>query len=294
MSTTEQDIAVREEAVAPRAHEPDGPVTIITAERRITRTLSELWQYRELLYFLVWRDIKVRYKQTAIGASWAVIQPVITIGIFSVIFGRFARMPSEGIPYPVFAYAGLLPWQLFAGSLQRAVTSIVGNTNLITRVYFPRLAIPMAATFSQTVDFAIAFGVLIVLAVRYGIVPSWHIVALPGFIALVLLTALGVSFWFSALNVVYRDVGHAVPFIVQVWLYASPVVYPATLIPERLQWVYALNPMVGVIEGFRWALLDKPAPALGLLAVSSVLAITVFVSGVLFFRRMERVFADVI
>lgn len=279
---------------ASRRPAPDDAVVTIAAGRPAYLAFRELWEFRELLYFLTWRDIKVRYKQTVIGAGWAVIQPVVAMLVFATIFGRFARMPSEGIPYPVFAYTGLLPWQLFAGGLQRSITSLVSSAPLITKVYFPRLLVPIAATFSATVDFVIAFVVLIAMAFGFGLTPTWRILAMPGFLALVLLAALGVGLWLSALNVRYRDIGHAVPFLVQIWMFASPVVYPASLVPERWRAVYALNPMVGAIEGFRWAVLDKPAPAAAIVAVSVAAAAVLLISGLVFFRRMERTFADVI
>jgi lipopolysaccharide transport system permease protein len=242
----------------------------------------------------MWRDVKVRYKQTVIGAAWAVIQPLVTMVIFTLIFGRLARIPSEGVPYPVFAFAGLLPWHLFAGGLQRSIQSVVSSAHLISKVYFPRLIVPLAATFSATIDFAIAFIVLVLMAVVYGLMPTWRVIALPGFVGLALLSALGVGLWLSALNVRYRDVGHAIPFLIQVWMYASPVVYPVALVPERWRLVYSLNPMVGAIEGFRWALLGKPVPDLQTIAMSAGAAFLLLAWGVAYFRRMERTFADVI
>jgi lipopolysaccharide transport system permease protein len=290
----EREMAAAEPLPAALRPGADGAVVTITAGRPVYLAFRELWEFRELLYFLTWRDIKVRYKQTMIGAGWAVIQPVVAMVVFATIFGRFARMPSEGIPYPVFAYTGLLPWQLFAGGMQRSIASLVSSAPLITKVYFPRLLVPIAATFSATVDFFIAFLVLIAMALGFGLTPTWRIAAMPGFLALVVLAALGVGLWLSALNVRFRDVGHAVPFLVQMWMFASPVVYPASLVPERWRLLYALNPMVGAIEGFRWALLDKPAPPAVLVAVSAAVAFVLVLSGLAFFRRMERTFADVI
>jgi lipopolysaccharide transport system permease protein len=273
---------------------PHAPAITISADRRTFASFRELWEYRELLYFLMWRDVKVRYKQTVIGAAWAVIQPLVTMVIFTIIFGRLARIPSAGVPYPVFAYAGLLPWHLFAGGLQRSIQSVVSSAHLISKVYFPRLIVPLAATFSSTIDFAIAFIVLVVMAVVYGLMPTWRVIALPGFVGLALLSALGVGLWLSALNVRYRDVGHAIPFLIQVWMYASPVVYPVSLVPERWRLVYSLNPMVGVVEGFRWALLGKPVPDLQTIVMSAGVAFLLLTGGLAYFRRMERTFADVI
>ena len=271
------------------------PVTVRKPTRGWTALkLRDLWQYRELLYFLTWRDIKVRYKQSVLGAIWAIIQPVMTMIIFSVIFGQFARLPSDGVPYPIFAFTALLPWNLFAGALTRSTASVVGSANLVQKVYFPRLVIPVASTLAVLVDFAIAFLVLVGLMFYYGFVPTLATLTLPMFILLALATALGVGLWLSALNVQYRDVGHAIPFLVQAWLYASPVAYAASLIPERWQALYAINPMVGVIEGFRWALLGTgPGPG-PMLAVSSGITLVLLISGALYFRRMEKTFADVV
>ncbi|MBI5649290.1 MAG: ABC transporter permease [Chloroflexi bacterium] len=271
------------------------PVKIIEPSRGwAPLNLRELWAYRELLYFLTWRDVKVRYKQAALGVAWAVIQPVMTMVIFSVIFGNLAKLPSDGIPYPVFSYVALLPWQLFAGSLQRAGTSLVGNANLLTKVYFPRLIIPLAAIGAGLVDFAIAFVVLIGLMLYFGIIPTLAIITLPLFILLAVLTALAVGLWLSALNVQYRDVQHLIPFMIQAWMYASPVAYSAGLIPSgpwRL--VYGLNPLAGVIQGFRWALLGA-APPDEMLWVSVAVVLVLLVSGLYYFRRMEQTFADVV
>ena len=269
-------------------------VVTIKSDRRWTTLARELWEYRELLYFLTWRDVKVRYKQTIIGGTWAVIQPLLTMVVFTAIFGRFARIPSEGVPYPIFAYAGLLPWQLFSGALMRSIQSVVASTALITKVYFPRVIVPIAASFSATVDFAIAFVVLVVMVIGYGLAPTWRIIALPGFVGLALLSALAVGFWLSALNVRYRDVGHAVPFLVQIWMFVSPVVYPVSLVPERWRPLYSLNPMVGVVDGFRWAMLSKAAPNLQAIALSVGVVLLLLVGGLSYFRRMERTFADVI
>ncbi len=256
--------------------------------------LREIWNYRELLYFLTWRDVKIRYKQTALGVAWAVLQPFITMVIFSVIFGQLANLPSDGIPYPVFSYAALLPWGLFSGALQRAGTSLVANSNLITKVYFPRLVIPISAVAAGLLDFLIAFVVLLGLMFFYKIQLTWMILMIPLFMLLAVLTALAVSLWLSALNVQYRDVQHIIPFLIQAWMYASPVAYSAGLIPTG-PWriLYGLNPLAGVIQGFRWALLGASPPD-ELLVVSIVIVLILLVSGLYYFRRMERTFADVI
>ena len=256
--------------------------------------LRELWEYRELLLFLVWRDIKVRYKQTALGAAWAIIQPFFTMIVFSLFFGRLAQVPSEGIPYPIFAYAALLPWNYFAGALDRAGNSLVGSAHLLTKVYFPRLVIPLSAVIAGLLDFAIAFLVLIGMMFYYGIVPGIAILTLPLFLLLALVTALGVGLWLSALNVQYRDIRYAIPFLTQFWLFASPVAYAASLVPERWRALYGLNPMVGVVEGFRWALLGRAQPPGPGLAVSVVVVIVIFATGLVHFRRMEDTFADVV
>lgn len=256
--------------------------------------LKELWEYRELLYFLVWRDVKVRYKQTALGAAWAIIQPVMMMVVFSLFFGYLAKVPSDGIPYPIFTFCALLPWQLFAHALTESSNSLVANERLITKVYFPRLVVPIAAVLGGMVDFAIAFVILLVMMLYYGIVPTWAIVTLPGFILLAIMTALGVGLWLSALNVQYRDVRHTIGFVIQFWLFATPVAYSSSLIPERWRPLYGLNPMAGVVEGFRWALLEKSSPPGALLAVSVVVVILVLVGGLYYFRRMEQEFADVV
>ena len=256
--------------------------------------LRELWQYRELLFFLIWRDIKVRYKQTALGAAWAVLQPVFSMVVFSLFFGRLAKVPSDGIPYPVFSYCALLPWQLFAYALAESSNSVVTNERLITKIYFPRLVIPIAGVLAGLVDFSIAFVVLIFLMLHYGIVPTWTIATLPLFVLLVLLTALAVGLWLSALNVRYRDVRYTVGFLTQIWLFLSPVAYPSSLVPARWRPLYGVNPMAGVVEGFRWALVGKtPAPG-AMLAVSVVVVLLLLAGGLFYFRRMENSFADVI
>ena len=256
--------------------------------------LRELWDYRELLYFLTWRDIKVRYKQTALGAAWAVIQPFFMMVVFSLFFGKLAGVPSDGIPYPVFAFCGLLPWQLFAHALTESSNSLVGNQNLITKVYFPRLVVPIAAVLGGVVDFAIAFVILLVMMLYFGIVPGWAIVTLPLFIVLAITTALAVGLWLSALNVKYRDVRYTMNFLVQFWLFATPVAYPSSLIPVQWRWAYGLNPMAGVVEGFRWALLGKTDPPGALLGVSIAVVVLLLIGGLYYFRKMEQEFADVV
>ena len=254
--------------------------------------LRELWAYRELAYFLAWREIKVRYKQTAIGVAWAVLQPLAMMLVFTVFFGKLGNLPSEGIPYPLFTFAALLPWQLFSRTITECANSLVADQRLITRVYFPRIIIPLATTLSAIVDFAISAGLLVALMLFYGIFPGIEVVWLPVFILLMLIAALGVGFWLSALNVEYRDVKHALPFINQFWLFVTPVVYSSSLVPERWQVLYGLNPMVGVIEGFRWALLGVGKGPSPMLIVSAVIAVTLFVSGILWFQHREQTFVD--
>jgi lipopolysaccharide transport system permease protein len=260
----------------------------------ISLGLKDLWQYRELLFFLTWRDIKVRYKQTALGAAWAVIQPLFTMLVFTLFFGRLARVPSDGIPYPLFSYAALLPWQLFAYALTESSNSVVANERLITKVYFPRLVVPLASILAGLVDFVIAFTLVIGMMVLYGIRPTWAILTLPFFVVLAMATALGVGLWLSALNVQYRDVRYTLNFIVQFWLFASPVAYSSTLVPTRWRPFYGLNPMAGVIEGFRWALLGKAQTPGAMLWVSVVVVALVLVGGLYYYRRMEKTFADVV
>ena len=256
--------------------------------------LREVWQYRELLYFFVWRDIKVRYKQTAIGAAWAVLQPFLTMLVFSLFFGRLAKVPSDNVPYPVFAYAALLPWQLFAYSLTEASNSLVSSQNLISKVYFPRLLIPMASVLSGLVDFAISFAVMLIMMFSYGIFPSAAILTIPIFLLFAITTALSVGLWLSALNVKYRDVRYTIPFLTQFWMFATPIAYPSSLLQEPWKTVYGLNPMVGVVEGFRWALLGRQPAPVTVLAVSALASLLMLVTGSYYFRRMERSFADIV
>jgi lipopolysaccharide transport system permease protein len=256
--------------------------------------LSELWEYRELLYFLIWRDVKVRYKQTALGAAWAIIQPVMTMLVFSLFFGKLARVPSDNIPYPIFCFAALVPWTFFANGLAQSSNSLVGSSNLITKVYFPRLTIPLATVLSGVVDFLLAFAVLLVMMFAYGVAPSLKIIWLPCFLLLALTTSLGVGLWLSALNVQFRDVRYAVPFIAQFWLLATPIAYPSSLLREPWRTVYGLNPMAGVVEGFRWALLGVSSSPRPMLIVSSIVALLLLIGGAFYFRRMEKTFADMV
>jgi len=260
----------------------------------VSLKLRELWEYRELLYFLVWRDIKVRYKQTALGATWAIIQPFFTMVVFSLFFGHLGKIPSDGIPYPIFSFAALVPWTFFANGLGQASNSLVGSSNLITKVYFPRLTIPLASVLSGVVDFALAFVVLLAMMVYYGLMPTLNVLWLPLFVLLALVTSLGVGLWLSALNVEYRDVRYVVPFITQFWLLATPIAYPSSLLHEPWRTIYGLNPMVGVVEGFRWALLGTNTAPGPIIAVSASAAILLLVTGAFYFRRMEKTFADIV
>jgi len=274
---------------------PQVPVIVIKPSSGwIGLKLRELWEYRELLYFLVWRDIKVRYKQTALGAAWAIIQPVFSMVVFSIFFGKLAKMPSDGIPYPIFAFTGLVPWTFFANGLSQSSNSLVDSANLIRKVFFPRLTIPIANVLSGLVDFAIGFSVLIVMMLYYGVVPSIRMIWLPAFLLLALVTALAVGLWLSVLNVEYRDVKYTVPFLTQFWLFATPIVYPSSLLKGKWRTLFALNPMVGVVEGFRWSLLgakNSPGP---MIIASSAAALILLVGGAFYFRRMEKTFADVV
>jgi lipopolysaccharide transport system permease protein len=256
--------------------------------------LGELWEYRELLYFFVWRDIKVRYKQTAIGAAWAVLQPFLTMLVFSLFFGRLAHIPSQGLPYPIFYYSALLPWMYFASALQSSTATIVENQRLVTKVYFPRLALPLSSVLSGLVDFGISFLMFVAMIFYYRIHCTWAVLLLPAFLLLAVLTALGVGLWLSALNAIYRDVRYVVPFLVQFWMFASPVAYPSSLVPSKWRWLYGLNPMAGVIEGFRWSLAGSGAPPGRLILVSSAMVLAILLSGVAYFQKMETTIADVV
>lgn len=260
----------------------------------VSLQLRELWEYRELMYFLTWRDIKVRYKQTVLGAAWAIIQPLLTMIVFSLFFGRLAGLPSDGVPYPIFSLVALVPWTFVANGLTQSSNSLVLSERIITKVYFPRLAVPIATVLSGVVDFALAFLVLLGMLLYYGRALTWSALWIPPLLLLALAAALGVGLWLAALNVQYRDVRYAVPFLTQVWLFATPVAYPSSLVGERWRMVYAINPMVGVIEGFRWALLGTGAAPGPLISVSLVVTLLVLVGGMFYFRRMERTFADVV
>jgi lipopolysaccharide transport system permease protein len=255
---------------------------------------SALWEYRELGYILIWRDITVRYKQTAIGVAWVILQPLITMMIFTAIFGIMAKMPSDGIWYPVFSLTALLPWTYFSQAVTRAGESVVVNAKIVSKIYFPRLWLPLAMVVSPLVDFALSMVLLFGLLFYAGIPLTWKVVTLPVFILLAMLTALGLSLFTSAMNAKYRDVGHAIPFVIQIWMYLSPIVYPVSLVPERWRWIYGLNPMAGVIEGFRWALLGRTAPDPIVMAESLVVLVLVIIAGLVYFRQMERQFADII
>lgn len=274
---------------------PAGKIVIRRSGAWASLQLRELWEYRELLYILTWRDIKVRYKQTALGAAWAVLQPFTIMIVFSIFFGRLAGIRSDGIPYPIFTFCGLLPWQLFAHALTESGSSLVSGQNLITKVYFPRLVIPFAPVFAGLIDFAISFVILLVMMAYYRIVPTLMIVTLPLFILLALAAALCIGLWLSALNVKYRDVRYTIPFLTQLWLFTTPVAYPSSYITNpNLRALYGLNPMAGVVEGFRWALLGSQDVSFSLLWVSAAVVVVLFVSGLYYFRRMEETFADVV
>lgn len=269
-------------------------ITIIRPQKGwIPIDLNELWTYRELIHTFVMRDIRVRYKQTSLGAAWAIIQPLFTMVVFTIFFGRLAKMPSEGIPYPLFSYAALLPWTLFAEGITRSTSSMIINANIMTKVYFPRLVMPISGILSPVVDFAVAFIILIGMILYYGFIPTHNIIWLPAFILLALATSLGVGLWLSALNVKYRDFQYTVPFIIQLWLFASPVAYPSTLVPEKYMLIYGLNPMAGVIEGFRWALLGTEPPS-SMIVVSIFVVAAILISGMYYFKHMEKTFADVV
>jgi len=276
-------------------HRPASSVVIVQKSRgMVSLRLKELWQYRELIYFMVWRDIRVRYAQAVMGVGWALLVPLFQMVVFSLFFGHVAKVPSDGLPYPIFAYTALVPWSFFANGLAQSSNSIVGSAHLITKVYFPRLTIPIAAVLSGVLDFAIAFVLVIVLMVYYGTTPTGHVVWLPLLWLLALVTSLGAGLWLTALNVEYRDVRHMLPFITQLWFCATPVTYPSSLLPPTWRALYALNPMVGVVEGFRWALLGTNTAPGTTVIVSSLAALAMLVTGAYQFRRMERTFADIL
>jgi lipopolysaccharide transport system permease protein len=276
--------------------------TIDTNEITVIRPLKgwsalgmfELWQYRELLYFMAWRDIKVRYKQTVIGILWAIIQPFMTMIVFTLFFGRMAQLPTDGLPYPIFYYAGLLPWTFFSGGIRQASNSLIEGSNMVKRVYFPRMVMPIGAILSLVLDFALAFLLLLGMMVYYGLQPTVNVIWLPLLLVLAFITALGIGLWLSALNVQFRDIRYALPFLIQLWLFITPVVYPASLLSESWRAIYALNPMVGVVEGFRWALLGTDTRPGFTIVISTVTAIILLLSGAFYFKRVERTFADVI
>jgi homopolymeric O-antigen transport system permease protein len=255
--------------------------------------LAELWEYRELIYFFTWRDIKIRYKQTVMGALWAIIQPLFTMLIFALFFGRLAKVPSDGIPYPIFSYTALVPWTFFATGMTQASNTLVQNSNMLKKIYFPRMTMPIGTVIAGCVDFCLAFVVLLGMMAFYGTIPTWKVVWLPFFLLLALITCLGVSLWLSAMNVQFRDVRYMIPFLTQFWMFATPIAYPSSLLPEPWRTIYGINPMVGVVEGFRWALLDAHTAPGPMVAVSTVVAVGLLVSGAFYFRRLERTFADV-
>lgn len=291
-SAPEQTLA--EAARAPMG-EGERPVVVIRPTRGWTALgLGELWKYRELLYFLVWRDVKVRYKQTMLGAAWAVLQPLLTMMIFTLLFSKLAKVPSEGVPYPIFAYCALVPWTLFAFALAQSGNSLITSQNLVTKVYFSRLVIPIAPVLVGLVDFGIAFVLLLGMMAYYGVHPGIAIVTLPLFVLLAIATSLGVGLWLSALNVEYRDVRHTIPFLTQFWLFASPIAYPSSAVPAKWQVLYGLNPIAGVVEGFRWALLGTHRSSVPMLLASSAMVALLIFSGLVYFRRVEKTFADVV
>lgn len=300
----EQDLSPQEDpkwaTITPEIRESgDLPITLIEPGRGWSALqLKALWQYRELLYFLIWRDLKVRYKQTLLGVIWIILQPVVGMVVFSFLFGGLLKVPSEGVPYPIFAYAALLPWNYFAGALSRASNSLIGSAHLISKVYFPRLIIPLSAVFSGLVDFSIAFLVLIGLMIYYQITPSLAVIFLPFLILLAMATALGFGLWLASLNVRFRDINYIVPFMVQIWMYLTPVIYSSSLIPQQYRFLLGLNPMTGVVEGFRWALLGQATSTTAtsgvIFAISITIVLIILVTGLFFFRRTERTFADVV
>ena len=288
MNIASPDVAV--ENSSPSLHH----TVIEPSKRRFYLNLRGIWEYRELLLFLAWRDLKTRYAQTTIGFAWAIVQPVAMMLLFTLVFSNFAKLPSDGVPYPLFAYAALLPWGYFSRSLDKSSFSMVAESNLISKVYFPRIIVPISAMLVGLADFAIAFFLLLVMMAFYGVVPSWEALFIPLFLLLSILTSLAVSLWLAALFVRFRDIAAAMPLVTQIWMFASPVVYPSSLVPEQWKWLYNLNPMVGVIEGFRWTLLKTPPPGLDRIAVTVVFISALLLLGMSYFNRMERKFADVI
>jgi lipopolysaccharide transport system permease protein len=280
--------------VAPSSSPALPHVQIRPSKGWVALKLGELWEFHELLYFLTWRDIKVRYKQTALGAAWAILQPVFTMLVFSVFFGKLAGMKSDGLPYPIFAFTALVPWTFFSYGLAQSSSSLVGNENLIKKVYFPRLIIPISTVLSGAVDFFLAFFVLLAMMFYYGIVPTVNVVWIPLLVLLTVVTSLGVGLWLSALNVQFRDVRYVIPFLTQFWMFATPIAYPSSLLSEPWRTLYGLNPMAGVVEGFRWALLGTSAAPGPMVLVSAFAAVLILIGGAFYFRRMEKTFADIV
>lgn len=294
MTVQEQSIGQRK-VESPGAAATDIPEILIKPSKGwVSLELKELWTYRELLYFFVWRDIKVRYKQTILGAAWAIIQPFLTMVIFSLFFGRLANMSSDGLPYPIWSYAALVPWWFFASGVSQASASLISNANMLKKIYFPRLTMPVSAVLAGLLDFTLAFAVLLLMMPFFGIALTWRVVSLPLFLLIALLAATGVGLWLSAMNAQFRDVRYTVPFITQFWMFATPIPYSITIIPEVWRPLYALNPMVGVVEGFRWALLGTDTAPGMITVVSSLAALLLLITGAYYFRRMEKTFADVI
>ncbi len=285
---------ISRKTLAPNAAADFPLIRVEPSKGWVSLKLNELWEYKELLYFLIWRDVKVRYKQTLLGVGWAIVQPFFTMVVFSLFFGKLAKMPSDGIPYPIFTFAALVPWTFFANGLNQASNSLVGSANLITKVYFPRLAIPIAAVLVGVVDFVLAFTILIFMMLYFGIVPTINMIYLPFLLILVTIISLGVSLWLSAFNVQFRDVRYILPFLTQFWMFATPIAYPSSLLKEPWRTLYGLNPMVGVVEGFRWALLGTNTAPGPIMIISTAVSILVLISGALYFRRMEKHFADII
>jgi lipopolysaccharide transport system permease protein len=294
------DVAAVDEDVFPRSTDPF--IRIRPSKGWVPLDFEEMWRYRELLYFFVWRDIKIRYKQTILGASWAIIQPLFTMVIFSLFFGKLAQVPSDGIPYPLFSYTALVPWTFFANGVTLASNSLVNNADMIRKIYFPRMSLPIAAVLAGLVDFTLAFIVLIGMIIGFSIVPaanydaqiSLKVLWLPLFLLLGLVTTLGVSFWFSAMNAQFRDVRFVVPFLIQAWLFLTPIAYPSSLLPEPWRTLYGINPMAGVVEGFRWALLGTDTAPGSMMILSVLAAILILIGGAYYFRRMETKMADVL
>jgi lipopolysaccharide transport system permease protein len=292
---TEAFFGNKELAISPPIQPEGVPHVRIQASTKIRfLDLRELWAYRDLLYILTWRDITVRYKQTVLGASWAILQPLLTMMVFSLFFGRLAKVPSDGVPYPIFSYVALVPWTFFAGTLALASNSIVHQSNVLTKVYFPRLAIPISTIIAGLVDFALSFTVLLGMLAYFRIPLTVNVLFLPVFLLLALVTLLGTSLWLAALNVQYRDVRFTIPFLTQFWMFATPVAYPSSMLPGGWRLVFGLNPMVGVVEGFRWSLLGVNTGPGPIVLVSSVVAVVLLITGTLYFRRMERTFADIV